>query len=82
MIDAKRAVELSGEYYKEIVNPRDELRVEEVELGDDGYWYVTLSTRDPYAPSFPVSKNKELKVFKINAEDGLVKSMKIRKIND
>lgn len=82
MIDASDAVQIAGNYYKEIVNDRDDLRVEEVEIGEDGYWYVTLSIRDRYSPGFSQFKNNDLKVFKIDADDGSVKSMKIRKLND
>lgn len=82
MINANQAVQIAGEYYKNIVSERDDLRVEEVEIGDDGFWYVTLSVRDPYSPGFPPGKNKDLKIFRISAEDGNVKSMKIRKLDD
>lgn len=91
MIDVKKAVASAVKYIKELYpqkNLRD-LRLEEVERSDDEqYWLVTLGF------SVPVSSDgsavaqalggtryeRAYKLFKVNAQTGEVRSMKIRKV--
>lgn len=68
-----------------------DLRLEEVELSDDGHWwFVTLGYYRPDARPLPKTLMndalgnsgeipREYKVFTVDAENGQVKAMKMRK---
>ena len=60
------------------MGPIHELRVEEIEVSDDGcYWLITLGfTHDPILKL----QKREYKQFKVNATTGQVESMKIRTV--
>jgi hypothetical protein len=70
------------EYYRSLYGRKaPEARLEEVELTDDGqYWLITLSYPDPDQISWDLGGKREYKVFKIAEPAGEVKSMKIRKV--
>ena len=61
-----------------------DLRLEEVELSEDRkYWLITLgfiANTTGEEESFFSKKEREYKVFKVNAETGKVESMKIREL--
>lgn len=93
MVDVKSAVLAASDYIKEfqelLNNPLDNLRLEEVDRTEDNkYWLITLGYDDPeglkHVPEFltPVTQlsSREYKLFRIDAENGNVESMKIRKV--
>ncbi|MDY7004003.1 MAG: hypothetical protein SWX82_08585 [Cyanobacteriota bacterium] len=61
-----------------------ELRLEEVEFSEDRkYWLITLgfiANTTGEEESFFSKKERDYKVFKVNAETGEVESMKIREL--
>jgi hypothetical protein len=90
MVDIKTSAQAAVEFFNSIY-PRhmDGLQVEEVELSDDGqYWVITLGYNVPNESSdlsgplgiIPRLRPREYKTFKIDRETGEVKSMKIRKV--
>ena len=87
MLDVKEAAQRASEYfaglYADQVSSFSNVQLEEVELTDDGqYWLITLS----YTPPKPkdtllvVGPKRKYKQFKIDAGTGEVKSMKIRNV--
>jgi hypothetical protein len=77
MIDVKTAVQIAVNYvneFQEIMAPR-EIRLEETELVDPGYWDITLSMVDN-----PLTGHRSYKVFRIDADTGAVRSMKARTV--
>jgi hypothetical protein len=85
MLDVKQATKLATAYlinlYDQQLSTSDAVRLEEVELTEDGkYWLITLSFNpaNPAAIIFP--PRREYKVFRINAETGELQSMKIREV--
>jgi len=85
MIDVKSAVRTAIQYLQEFHEfiPARSLRLEETELTDDGSWLITLSTEDPDSPPvvlapFSRSGSRIYKQFRIDADTGAVKSMKVR----
>jgi hypothetical protein len=93
MVNAKDAVKIAFDYFQSLpFHNRDkitDLELEEVELSEDSqYWYITLGYH--YKPVSPGSRlaevlgrperSAELKSFKISADAGEVKWMKIRQI--
>lgn len=91
-IDVKEAVAAAKEsllFLQNVVEPTTltELRLEEVELSEDGYyWLVTLGYDRPVTKSTsPLSQlmsdaRREYKLFKVRVETGEVESMKIRQV--
>ena len=81
-IDAKQAVEIAANYYKAIAAESQKLSVEEIEMDDAGsHWLITLGIGEPFsAIQFTTGQAKSFKIFKIDANTGEVKSMKIRKV--
>ena len=79
-INARDAAKVAANYYEDISDERVKLSIEEVELDDAGFWLITLGMSDPYGIGSMGNKVREYKIFKINADDGEVKSMKIRKV--
>ena len=57
------------------------VRLEEVELSEDSrHWYVTISIEVRPPSTFEAAaglKNRDFKIFKVQAEDGKVESMRI-----
>jgi hypothetical protein len=81
MLDVKEAAQRASEYFANLYADRDvsNIQLEEVELSDDGkYWLITLSYPDHAA--FLTSFKRKYKVFTIDAATGEVKSMKIRTV--
>ncbi len=85
MLDVREAAKRASEYFAALYsndNPA-KLRLEEVELIEDGqFWLITLSyPRAGLGELFGTDGPREYKVFKIQADTGEVKSMKIRKVS-
>ena len=79
-IDARMAAKSAAQYYEDISGERTKLSIEEIEMNDDGhFWLITLGISDPYSIGMN-SKPREYKIFQIDANTGEVKSMKIRKV--
>lgn len=86
-IDARAAANAAAAYFKELYSNVTSFSLEEVELSDDGnYWLITLSFEIPAPPdvnnvfaAFQPPKAK-FKVFKVDAKTGKVVAMKIRKL--
>jgi hypothetical protein len=82
-LEVKKAAQLAKEYLADIMSvPASEVLLEEVELSDDGrFWLVTLSYPAP-APN-PIlvitgRNNREYRIVKLLAENGQFESIKIR----
>jgi len=92
MIDAKQAVKIATEYLRDMYEADGftDMMLEEVELSDeDKYWHVTIcftrrqvSTAEGPMASLVGSRDeymREVKVFTIDSQSGLVRSMKKKK---
>ena len=82
-LEVKKAVQLAKEYLSDIMPvPASEVLLEEVELSDDGrFWLVTLSYPAPAPTPILVLTgrgNREYRVVKLLAETGEFESIKIR----
>jgi hypothetical protein len=89
-IDVKTAVRAAIEYLKGLGDllPARGVRLEETEYDDSGYWLITLSTLDDapeletpldFLKSGPkIHTQRRYRLFRINAETGEIKSMKVR----
>lgn len=78
-VTVKAAVKSAIEYLQFVQNELggelQDVRLEEVELSEDkSYWLITLG----YQPGTGIVRDREYKIFKVNATDSLVMSMKIR----
>jgi hypothetical protein len=86
MIDVKSAVRIAISYLQEFQEfiPAHAVRLEETEYDDSGFWLITLSTEDPVSPleglSSLIPRKRSYKVFRIDANTGEVKSMKVRSL--
>ena len=82
MIDAKQAAEKAAEYLRSLVPVSSIPVIEEIERSDDGqFWLVTLSYQPPMQTGLYLAPHmKEYKLFKVDANAGDVRSMKIRAV--
>lgn len=83
MLDVKEAAQKASEYFAALYADQgvSKVQLEEVELSDDGkYWMITLGY-PVQGPLFTVPPKRQYKVFKIDANTGEVKSMKIRNVD-
>ena len=82
MLDAKEAARQAKEYFTTLYgNEGSGARLEEVELTDDGrHWMITLSVPARDQISWDLIGKRDYKIFKIAADTGEVKSMRIRKV--
>ena len=90
MIDVKGAVRIAVNYLQEFNEfiPANAIRLEETEYDDAGFWLITLSTLSPDDPGPSVTgslerllpRKRSYKVFRIDANTGEVKSMKVRSL--
>ena len=78
-ISAKEAARAAAEYFEDVSSERMKLSIEEVEL-EDGFWLITLGMTDAFALGSMGGKVSSYKIFKVDAESGEVRSMKIRKV--
>lgn len=91
MIDVKQAVKSAETYARELYDKQDlrHLRLEEVELSDDGrQWKITLGWVEPAVAKPGLMINgavqklpRVYKLFEVDAETGAVSSMKIRNLD-
>jgi len=87
-INVRLAVSAAKRYLQSIQSILEykiqDLRLEEVEFSEDRkYWLITLgfiANTTGEEESFFLKKEREYKVFKINAETGKVEAMKIREL--
>jgi hypothetical protein len=84
MINVNEASDKAKEYLISFFPDAENLQLEEVELSEDkAHWLVTLSyegVSNSIASSLLVGKSVLYKIFKINAKNGEVVSMKFRDI--
>lgn len=92
MVDIKWSVDRALEFFKSVYPvPHNGVLVEEVEVSDDGkYWLITLGydvavtsegkALHGIASVFEQKARREYKIFKIDRETGEVKAMNIRKV--
>ena len=84
MINVKEATDKAKEYLISFFPDAENLQLEEVELSvDKAHWLVTVSyegVSNSVASSLLVGKTVLYKIFKIDAENGEVLSMKFRDI--
>jgi hypothetical protein len=94
-VDVKRAAEAAATYFVSVMSVHD-VRLEEIELSqDEQFWFVTLSGLIPVAKDVPADApatfgtlaqmlkgpyERVYKVFAVDADTGVVRSMKIRKV--
>lgn len=81
MINVKAAVKSAIEYLEFVQNELggqlQDVRLEEVELSEDkSHWLITLG----YYPGTGIVRDREYKAFKVNSQDALVESMRIRQV--
>jgi len=81
-LPVKDAARIAREYLRVLIPeiPENDISLEEIEPGDDE-WIVTLGYTNPHrVPSFmPTNDERIYKRFRIDAVDGNVISMNIRK---
>ena len=84
MINAKDASDKAKEYLFAFFPDAETVQLEEVELSaDKKHWMITLSyegVSGSVASSMLVGKSLRYKIFKLDAKNGEVLSMKIRDI--
>ena len=87
-IDVKAAVKIAIKYLEEFqdIIPTRHIRLEETEYVDSGDWLITLSTVDDSAAPMGQlavalgNAKRDYRIFRIDAETGNVKSMKVRSL--
>ena len=84
MIDVTEASGKAREYLASFFPEAERIQLEEVELTEDKtHWYITLSyesVSNSVASALLVGKSVRYKIFKLDATNGDVISMKIRDI--
>ena len=84
MINVKEATDKAKEHLLAFFPDAEQLQLEEVELSEDKvHWLITLSyegVSSSVASSMLVGKSLLYKIFKLDAKNGEVISMKIRNI--
>jgi hypothetical protein len=81
-MDVKKATEKAVEHFKKFYPNVEKVQLEEVEITDDDkYWNIVLSYENEETTPLSylqVGQQRTFKVFKIDANTGMVRSMKIR----
>lgn len=92
MIGVKEAAAAAERYARELYSDQEirYLRLEEVEMSNDGrFWNITLGWTEPEPTRLPAalssvavlhSPQRVYKIFRVDAEKGEVRSMKIRDV--
>ena len=84
MINVKEAVKVATAYFAELFPNAKEVRLEEVEMAEEGPWWdVTVSFEIPAATAMEAilaQRNREYKIIKVNRDSGEPHSIKIRKL--
>ena len=88
MIDVKDAVKRARDYLAALYagEALHDVYLEEVERGEDGFWYVTLGFARPLPPENPIISalalprlsERQYKIFKIDADTGEIRAMRMR----
>lgn len=88
-VDAKQAAQIAAKYYKELTGEQQaHVTLEEVEFDDaSGHWLITLGLTPIGLASLSGLgmggvKPHAYKIFRIDAQNGEVRSMKIRDIRN
>ena len=85
MINVKEATDKAKEHLLAFFPDAEQVQLEEVELSEDkAHWLITLSyegVSSSVASSMLVGKSLLYKIFKLDAKQGEVISMKIRDLN-
>ncbi len=77
IINVKTATKIAAQYLDKIVGSVSNIRIEEVEMNEEKIlWFITLG----YSDQTDYMAETKYKKFTINADNGEVYSMKIRKI--
>lgn len=83
MINVKQAVNLAVKYFTDL-STQGGIVFEEVELAQNGgnaHWLVTLSVPAPSSAALAaLGIPRDYKIFQIDAENGKLESVKIRKL--
>ena len=83
-MDVKEAIEKAIEYFKKFYPNVEKVQLEEVEITDDDkYWNIVLSYENMETTPLSylqIGQQRTFKVFKIDANTGKVRSMKIRNL--
>jgi hypothetical protein len=81
-MEVKEAADRAAEYLKNLIPDADRIQLEEIELNELNQWYITLSydSSDTSPNVFSFTRTRKYKIFKIDADNGQVLSMKIREI--
>ena len=82
-IDVKSAVLSASQYLADVMRiPTQALVLEEVELSGDGrFWEITFSYPTPETPDLAhVLRSRSYKVVKVDADDGGLASIKIKRL--
>jgi hypothetical protein len=85
-IDVKTAVRKAAAYLLEFQEfiPVSDIRLEETEYDDKGSWLITLSSIDKTDLSHPLASlgkaPRSYRIFRIDASNGEVRSMKVRSL--
>ena len=83
-MDVKEATEKAIEYFKKFYPNIERVQLEEVEITDDDkYWNIVLSYENMETTPLSylqIGQQRTFKVFKIDADTGKVRSMKIKNI--
>ena len=83
-MDVKEATEKAIEYFKKFYPNVEKVQLEEVEITDDDkYWNIVLSYENVETTPLSylqIGQQRTFKVFKIDADTGKVRSMKIKNI--
>ena len=86
IMEVNEVAQKAFEYLKSFYPDADKAQLEEAEITDDNkFWLITLSYESKDIPAgpflFSTGKTRKLKIFKINASTGEVRSMKIRDLS-
>ena len=83
-MEVKDVAENAAAYLKKFFPKAERIQLEEIEISDDDkFWNITLSYDDqPTEPGGFIfgGISRFYKIFKVDAKDGSVRSMKIRNI--
>ncbi len=81
MIPMKNAVKIASDYLAEVFPDVREVRLEEVELAEEGpFWNITFSFLRPQPPPLSMISDREYKVVQVGSDKGDLHSIRIRKL--
>lgn len=84
MLTVQEAVKKATQVLSELMPPADDLRLEEIELSDEGPWWdITLSFPDPSVDQFAEilgRRDRSYKLVRLNRDTGEFHAVRIRKV--